>query len=375
MRRDEARAAARGGGHPLARRRDADRRAGGREPRRRCFDQLGLVTREELRGARAPRRAARAPAAARRASRAPCRSRLRCQNRPWRPAGVAGQVCGASACNTERMAQPAQQRNLGRMSEIAQVAVRHGFGYFLETHKLTDLLPWPRRPAALDAEVALDRARPAPARDARRARPDVRQVRPAALDAAGHRPAGHHRRAARAPGRRHAVSVRGGRARRSSEELELPAREALPRVRGDSRSRRRRSARCTAPCSRTGGASRSRCSARTRRGRSRPTSRSSTRRRGSRRSASGRSTSSTRASSSTSSRGRSARSSTTGHEARNAQAFHRNFAGHPHVRIPRVYWSYSRQRVLTLELLEGDAARRPRARRRTRSTSGGGSPT
>ena len=26
------------------------------------------------------------------------------------------------------MSQPAQQRNLGRMSEIAQVAVRHGFG-------------------------------------------------------------------------------------------------------------------------------------------------------------------------------------------------------------------------------------------------------
>jgi ubiquinone biosynthesis protein len=41
-------------------------------------------------------------------------------------------------------------------------------------------------------------------------------------------------------------------------------------------------------------------------------------------------------------------------EARNAQAFHRNFAGHPHVRIPRVYWSYTRTRVLTLELLEGE---------------------
>src|SRR5438477_6225394 len=38
----------------------------------------------------------------------------------------------------------APARNLGRMSEIAQVAVRHGFGYFFETHKLTDLLPWPR---------------------------------------------------------------------------------------------------------------------------------------------------------------------------------------------------------------------------------------
>ena len=40
-------------------------------------------------------------------------------------------------------------------------------------------------------------------------------------------------------------------------------------------------------------------------------------------------------------------------EARNAQAFHRRFAGHPHVRIPRVYWSYTRTRVLTLELIEG----------------------
>ena len=43
-------------------------------------------------------------------------------------------------------------------------------------------------------------------------------------------------------------------------------------------------------------------------------------------------------------------------EARNAEQFHRNFAGHPHVRVPRVYWSYSRSRVLTLEL--------PRRRRR-----------
>jgi ubiquinone biosynthesis protein len=40
-------------------------------------------------------------------------------------------------------------------------------------------------------------------------------------------------------------------------------------------------------------------------------------------------------------------------EARNAEQFRRNFAGHPHVRIPRVYWTYSRGRVLTLERLEG----------------------
>jgi ubiquinone biosynthesis protein len=40
-------------------------------------------------------------------------------------------------------------------------------------------------------------------------------------------------------------------------------------------------------------------------------------------------------------------------EGRNADAFHRDFAGHPHVAIPRVYWTYTRSRVLTLERLEG----------------------
>jgi ubiquinone biosynthesis protein len=40
-------------------------------------------------------------------------------------------------------------------------------------------------------------------------------------------------------------------------------------------------------------------------------------------------------------------------EARNADAFHRNFAGHPHVRVPRVHWTYTRSRVLTLEWLDG----------------------
>jgi ubiquinone biosynthesis protein len=40
-------------------------------------------------------------------------------------------------------------------------------------------------------------------------------------------------------------------------------------------------------------------------------------------------------------------------EARNADAFHRDFAGHPHVQVPRVYWSYTRARVLTLEYIEG----------------------
>jgi ubiquinone biosynthesis protein len=45
-------------------------------------------------------------------------------------------------------------RNLGRLSEIAQVAVRHGFGYFFERHKLTDLLPWGERPPELEDRSA-----------------------------------------------------------------------------------------------------------------------------------------------------------------------------------------------------------------------------
>jgi ubiquinone biosynthesis protein len=40
-------------------------------------------------------------------------------------------------------------------------------------------------------------------------------------------------------------------------------------------------------------------------------------------------------------------------EGRNAETLHRNFAGHPHVRVPRVYWTYTRARVLTLEYIEG----------------------
>jgi ubiquinone biosynthesis protein len=40
-------------------------------------------------------------------------------------------------------------------------------------------------------------------------------------------------------------------------------------------------------------------------------------------------------------------------EARNADRFRHDFAGHPHVHVPRVYWSYTRARVLTLEFLDG----------------------
>jgi ubiquinone biosynthesis protein len=50
------------------------------------------------------------------------------------------------------MARPAT-RNIGRLSEIAQVAVKHGFGYFFERHRLTDLLPWTSRDGAAAAEA------------------------------------------------------------------------------------------------------------------------------------------------------------------------------------------------------------------------------
>jgi ubiquinone biosynthesis protein len=40
-------------------------------------------------------------------------------------------------------------------------------------------------------------------------------------------------------------------------------------------------------------------------------------------------------------------------EARHAERFRHDFAAHPHVHVPRVYWSYTRARVLTLEFLEG----------------------
>ncbi len=54
------------------------------------------------------------------------------------------------------MAQPAT-RNVRRLSEIAQVAVKHGFGYFFERHRLTDLFPWIDRDG--QAETPSDRGR------------------------------------------------------------------------------------------------------------------------------------------------------------------------------------------------------------------------
>src|SRR3989442_4914978 len=61
-----------------------------------------------------------------------------------------------SPCQTDRMASPAT-RNIGRLLEIAQVAVKQGFGSFCERHRLTDLFPWVSRDGS--AETQSDRGR------------------------------------------------------------------------------------------------------------------------------------------------------------------------------------------------------------------------
>ncbi len=58
------------------------------------------------------------------------------------------------------MSSRGSTRNLGRVSEIAQVAVRHGFGYFFRRHKLDDLIPSNGRVSReVAAEAALPSAR------------------------------------------------------------------------------------------------------------------------------------------------------------------------------------------------------------------------
>jgi len=237
------------------------------------------------------------------------------------------------------------------MSEIAQVAVRHGFGYFLETHKLTHLLPWPRRPAALDTELSstargqhlremLDELGPTFVKFGQllSTRPDIvppdiitelralqDDVKPFPFSEVERMIAeelelpleklflefeeqpmaaasiGQVHRAVLPNGRRVAVKVQRPDAPRKIEAdlalLYQAARLAKERVRAldfiDARELVDEFARSI----------RHELDYR--------------------------------------------------QEGRNAQAFHRHFAGHPHVRIPRVYWSYSRQRVLTLEMLQG----------------------
>src|ERR1044072_5785167 len=240
-------------------------------------------------------------------------------------------------------------RNLGRISEIAQVAVRHGFGYFFETHRLTDLLPGrPKidpeaqspsergrhlremldelgptfvkfgqllstRPDVVPPDIVTelqklqDAVTPWPYEDGERGIREeldlsVEQLftefDPAPIAAAS---IGQGHRATRPNGRRVAVKVQRPNAPRQIEaDLALmyqAARLVRERVKAlefiDPRQLVDEFARSI----------RQELDYRL--------------------------------------------------EARNAEAFHRDFSGHPRVHIPRVYWSYTRTRVLTLELLEG----------------------
>jgi ubiquinone biosynthesis protein len=246
------------------------------------------------------------------------------------------------------MAQPAT-RNLGRLSEIAQVAVRHGFGYWFETHRLTDLFPRRGPRVELDGEGSqrgqhlremLDELGPTFVKFGQllSTRPDILppdiiaelrglqdDVRPFPFEQVEQvveedlgltldklflefeeRPVaaasiGQVHRATLPNGRSVAVKVqRPGAPRQIEADLALlyqAARIAKERVRAldfiDARQLVDEFARSI----------RHELDYRL--------------------------------------------------EARNADTFHRNFAGHPHVRVPRVHWSYTRSRVLTLEWLDG----------------------
>jgi ubiquinone biosynthesis protein len=246
------------------------------------------------------------------------------------------------------VAQQAQTRHLGRLSEITQVAVRHGFGYFFERHRLTDLLPWRDRPpeASIPAQRGkalremLDELGPTFVKFGQllSTRPDVvppdmivelrglqDDVRPFPFEQARdvietdlelplerlfvdfeERPIaaasiGQVHRATLPNDRTVAVKVqRPGAPRQIEADLALlyqAARIVRERVRAldfiDARGLVDEFAHSI----------RQELDYRL--------------------------------------------------EARNAETFRRHFAGHPHVRIPRVYWSYTRARVLTLEFLEG----------------------
>jgi ubiquinone biosynthesis protein len=245
------------------------------------------------------------------------------------------------------MATRLATRNIGRLSEIAQVAVKHGFGYFFERHRLTDLFPWISRDGAempsdrgrrlremldelgptfvkfgqllstrpdivppdivVELQKLQDDVRPIPFEDVRRVIHEELglTIEQAFLEFDEHPTAAasigqvHH--ALLPNGERVAVKVQRPNAPRQIESdislLFQAARLAKERVRAldfiDAEQVVDEFARSI------------------------------------------RGELDYRA------------------EARNAEVFRRNFAGNPEVKIPRVFWSYTRRRVLALELLEG----------------------
>src|SRR5215472_4455565 len=56
------------------------------------------------------------------------------------PGRGAARHAGASRPNLSLMSTPPRTRSIGRLSEIAQVMARHGFGYLLEGHRPSDLV-------------------------------------------------------------------------------------------------------------------------------------------------------------------------------------------------------------------------------------------
>ncbi len=241
------------------------------------------------------------------------------------------------------MAAPPKQRNLGRLSEIAQVAVRHGFGYVVDGHRAgggdvggaEGVTPRGRHLREL-----LDELGPTFVKFGQllSTRPDI--VPPDIITEL------------RAPaGRRAPVRVRGRRAH-DPRRARTADRAAVPRLRGEAdRGRVDRS-----------GASRDAAE--------RPAVVVKVQRPNAPRQIEATSSCSSRRRALAKERiraldfidtrelvdefARSIRQELDYRlEGRNADTFHRNFAGHPHVAIPKVYWSYTRPRVLTLEELEG----------------------
>jgi ubiquinone biosynthesis protein len=271
------------------------------------------------------------------------------------PRGPPPRGCLTSASPRRSLSSVTTTRSIGRLSEIAQVMVRHGFGYFLEAHKLSDLLPGrsaedrlanvaaehgahsargqhlrevldelgptfvkfgqllSTRPDVVPPDIVVelralqDDVRPFPFEQAERVIEEELEntlerlfldFEPAPVAAAS---IGQVHRATLPNGRRVAVKVqRPGAPRQIEADLGLlyqAARLARERIRAldfvDTRQLIDEFARSI----------RKELDYR--------------------------------------------------QEARNAQNFHRHFAGNPHVRVPKVYWQYTRPRVLTLEWIDG----------------------